>query len=165
MSGECSHGISDAHVRALHTICERLGDGTAHWALTGSLSFALQGLPVEVNDVDIQADAAGAYEIERRFAELVTQPVAFSCGERIRSHFGALCIEGIRVEIMGDIEKCGEDGTWEAPPDLEQHTRTVELEGMRVPVLCLEYECEAYRKLGRTKTAEMLRRWLEGRGG
>ena len=72
-------------------------------------------------------------------------------------------IEGIKVEIMGDIQKRLIDGIWENPVDLEQYKRIVEVEGMQVPVLSLEYEYQAYLKLGRIGKAEMLRKWLQGK--
>jgi hypothetical protein len=149
-----------AHLDALRTIHDRLRGSAVNWAVTGSLGFALQGVPVEPADIDIQTDEAGAYEIERRLSEFVVRPVAFSSAERIRSHFGVLVIDGVRVEIMGDIQKRREDSTWESPVDLQRHKRNVEVEGMSVPVLSLEYEREAYLRLGRTDRAEMLRRWL-----
>jgi len=35
---------------------ERLGDSDVNWAVTGSLGFALQGVPVEPHHIDIQTD-------------------------------------------------------------------------------------------------------------
>jgi hypothetical protein len=72
-------------------------------------------------------------------------------------------IDGIKVEIMGDIQKRLEDGNWESPVDLEHHKRIIEVEGMQVGVLSLEYEYQAYLKLGRIEKAEMLRKWLKGK--
>lgn len=63
---------------------------------------------------------------------------------------------------MGDIHKRPDDGTWERPPDLNRHRRLVEVEGMRVPVLSLEYERDAYSKMGRVEKAERLSKWLVG---
>ena len=102
--------------------------------------------------------------MERLFSECVVRKVALSASESIRSHFGALEIDGIQVEIMGDIQKCLPDGSWEEPVDLERHRRFVEVAGMRVPVLSLEYEAQAYLTLGRVEKAEMLRKWLDGEG-
>ncbi|MFC6233223.1 nucleotidyltransferase domain-containing protein, partial [Paenibacillus allorhizosphaerae] len=48
----------------LELIYERLSMTQINWALTGSTSFALQGLPYEPGDIDIQTDQQGAYEIE-----------------------------------------------------------------------------------------------------
>src|SRR4030042_2753905 len=114
-------GIPRQHIRALRTIQEALADGDANWVVTGSTAFALRGMPVNPEDIDIQTDRAGAYEIERRLRRFVVKPVAFSAAERIRSHFGELEIEGMKVEIMGDIEKRNADGSWEPPPALTAH--------------------------------------------
>jgi hypothetical protein len=54
--------------------------------LTGSLNLALQGVPVEINDIDVLTDKVGAYEIENCFSEYETRKAAFSSAERIRSY-------------------------------------------------------------------------------
>ena len=152
--------LNPDYLKVLRKINTRLNNTSVNWAVTGSLGFALQGVPVEPNDIDIQTDKRGAYEIERRFSEFMTKRVTFSSTERIRSHFGELMIDGIKVEIMGDIQKRLEDGSWENPVDLEHHKQVVEVEGMQVPVVSLEYEYQAYLKLGKIDKAEMLRNWL-----
>lgn len=113
--------IDLSYLNVLRKIYARLNDSTVNWIVTGSLGFALQGVPVEIHDIDIQTDKAGAYEIERRFSEFVTRKITFSCTERIRSHFGALTIDGIKVEIIGDIQKWLNDGIWEDVVDLKNH--------------------------------------------
>jgi len=154
--------IDPVYLKVLYKIYTRLNDTNINWAVTGSLSFALQGMPIEVHDIDIQTDEEGVYEIEQLFSEFVIRKVRFSSTGKIRSHFGALMIDGIKVDIMGDIQKKIEDGTWENPVDLKQQKSFVEIEGMHVPVLSLEYEYHAYLKLERTETAEKLKKWLEG---
>src|SRR5690606_41774107 len=109
--------IQPIYLQVLRKIHNGLAGSSAVWVVTGSLGMALQGMPVTVNDIDIQTDRSGAYEIERRFAPFVTRKVTFSEAETIRSHFGSLTIDGIRVEIMGDIQKRLEDGSWEEPVD------------------------------------------------
>jgi len=155
--------VGERHLRALRAVYEALSGREVRWALTGSLSFALQGAPVEPDDIDIQTDREGAYEIQRALHEHVTRRVEFSSSAAggIRSHFGELRIGGVRVEVMGDVQKRLPDGSWEAPVALERHTRRVEVEGMSVPVLALEYEAAAYRRLGRLDTARMLEEMLE----
>ncbi|MHC2994868.1 MAG: hypothetical protein IBV53_05140 [Candidatus Atribacteria bacterium] len=157
--------LNISYLKVLRKINARLNNTSVNWAVTGSLGFALQGVPVEPNDIDIQTDKRGAFEIERHFSEFMTKRVTLSSTERIRSHFGELMIDGIKVEIMGDIQKRLEDGSWENPVDLEHHKRVVEVEEMKVPVLSLEYEYQAYLKLGRMDKAEMLRNWLHSEHG
>jgi hypothetical protein len=151
------------YVDVLRTIHARLNGADLIWAITGSMSFALQGVPVQPHDVDLQTNQAGAYGIERLFAERMVRQVAFSEAPRIRSHFGALQIDGVTVEIMGDVQKRLEDGSWEPPVDIRPYIRMVDVEGLRLPVLSLEYEYRAYLALGRVERAEMLRRWFQAR--
>jgi len=155
--------ISPAYFNVLGKIHKRLNKANVNWVVTGSLSFALQGVPVKPNDIDIQTDEAGAYEIERCFFEFVTKRVTFSSTKRIRSHFGELRINGVKVEIMGDVQKRLEDGTWDHKVELGYYKRVIEVKGMQIPVLSLEYEYQAYLKLGRIEKAEMLRKWLQDR--
>ena len=91
------------------------------------------------------------------------KPVKFRKSGRIRSHFGALMIDGIKVEIMGDIQK-KVNGEWEPPVDITKYKRFVQIEGMKIPVLDLEYEYQAYLKLGRIEKTKMLKEFLEERG-
>ena len=150
--------IPQAHLKVLRKLYERLNDSNVNWVITGSLGFALQGVPVEPHDIDVQTD-----KIERLFSEFVVEPVRFKESERIRSHFGALMIDRIKVEIMGDIQKKVNE-EWEPPVDINRYKRFVQIEGMKIPVLDLEYEYQAYLKLGRVEKAKMLKKFLEERG-
>ena len=153
--------IDPVYLNILRQIHARLANTDVNWVITGSFGFALQGVPVQPNDIDIQTDRAGAYAIESLFSDVVVRKVQFSATERIKSHFGALQVDGIEVEIMGDIQKRGADGAWEEIVDLPRYRQIVEIAGLLVPVLSLEYEYQAYLKFGRVEQAKMLRRWLD----
>lgn len=153
--------IQAQYINVLRKILSRLeGAAELHWALTGSLGMALQGMEVQVHDIDIQTDPDGAYEIERRLSEYVIQPVHCLTSERLRSHFGVLEIDGIKMEIMGGLQKrLGDD--WEAPVDVRNYRRWLEVDGMPIPVLALDYEYQAYLKLGRVEKAAQIKAWLD----
>jgi hypothetical protein len=153
--------IDSKYISMMQKIYGRLNDTKILWAVTGSLGFALHGMPVEVHDIDIQTDKIGAYDIEDLFKEYVIENVKFSSSEKICSHFGALMIDDIKVEIMGDIQKRLEDNTWEDPVDLIKQRRIIEFEGMTVPVLPLEHEYQAYLKLGRVEKAQRIKNYLD----
>lgn len=148
--------IPPSHRNVLHRLYTQLKDTSINWVVTGSLSFALQGVPITPNDIDLQSDKAGAYAIEQHFSEFVVRQVAFLQSGKICSHFGVLMIDGINVEIMGDIQKRLESGEWEKPVDLTLYKHTIAFEGMQIPVLTLEYEYSAYMKLERFERAHML---------
>ena len=145
----------------LQMIYTRLVESQVIWAVTGSLGMALQGMEVEVHDIDLQTDPAGAYEIERLLSKFVTVPVRYVVSKRIRSHLGKLEINGVQVEIIGGVQKQLGDGSWEEPVRVESYRRWVELEGMRIPLLSLEYEYQAYLRMGRIEKAEMIKQWLQ----
>jgi hypothetical protein len=145
----------------LRLIYTRLAGCRAHWAVTGSLGMTLQGMEMEVHDIDLQTDPTGAYEIEGLLSEYVASPVRYTVSERIRSHLGKLEMNGVRVEIIGGVQKRLEDETWEEPVKVERYRVWVEVDGMQIPVLSLEYEYQAYQRLGRIEKAEMLREWLQ----
>lgn len=79
----------------------------------------------------------------------------------MRSHFGVLEIDGMRVEVMGDVQHRWEGGAWEPPPDLFRIKQFVDVAGMRVPVLSLEYERDAYARMGRMERVAQIARALE----
>ncbi len=152
-----------AFLDVLRIIHGHLQGSPVQWALTGSLGMALQGMPIEPQDIDVQTDPEGAYAIERRLARWMVRPVTFSEAERIRSHFGEARIRGTKVEIMGGIQKRLPDGSWEDPVPVSRHRRIVDVNGMAIPVLSLEYEYEAYTRLERHDRAGQIRRFLNER--
>jgi hypothetical protein len=153
--------IQKQYLDVLRQICELMDGSQFDWAITGSLGMVLQGMDLPVHDIDIQTDEDGAYEIERRLAEFVVKPVLFKGSDRMRSRLGKLAIDGIQVEVMGAIQKRLQDGSWEPPVQVAEHRRWVELKGLKVPVLSLEYEAEAYHLMGREDRSAQIRAWLE----
>jgi hypothetical protein len=132
--------------------------------VTGSLGFALQGFPITPNDIDLQTTGPGAYEMARVLGLKVTKPVFFKEGERIRSDFGQFLFDELEIEVMGDVNHCRADGTWGSPPNLTELLHWVQFEELRIPVLPLEYEIEAYKRMGRDERADSLRKWLVENG-
>jgi hypothetical protein len=143
---------------------ERLAAGDIVWALTGSTSFVLQGFPANPHDIDVQTDEPCAFEIQKRLIESVVKPVVFSSTGHIRSYYGALNVQGISVEIMGDIQHRLPDGSWSPIPDLHRLRRFVRVDGFEVPVMDLAYEVGAYALMGRSTRAEEIHRWLAAGG-
>ena len=155
--------IDISYAKAMRRIYKGLQDRPVNWVVTGSFSFAIQGVPITPDDIDLQTDLAGALTIEQLLSKYVVQKVKFSSNEQIRSHFGELSINGVKVEIMGDVQKRNEDGSWEKPVDLDRYKQFVEFRGMTIPVLALECEYETYMKLGRFEIAEMLKEAIQNR--
>ncbi len=149
------------HADAVRTLARQLDGLGEPWALTGSTSFALQGVLIKPDDVDVQTTAAGARAAETLLGGAVTEPVERVESERIRSSLGAARIGGVTVELIGGVEKRRADGSWTEPPPIGELRRTVALGDHTVPVLPLAYEARAYDRLGREERAALLREHAE----
>jgi hypothetical protein len=147
-------------VRVLRALHERLGEAEVAWAVSGSASLSLQGLPLSLGDVDVETDALGAYRIQDACKDWVIRPVTFVASDQVRSHWGALEVQGWQVEIMGDFQVRGLDGTWGAPGDVRHLRLYVDHGDLAVPVMPLAYVRDAYRLLGKTGKADLIDRWL-----
>jgi hypothetical protein len=154
------HTISAPLVEAFKIAFDRLQAANIDWVLTGSMAFAIQGIPYEPNDIDIQTDECGAYRFGTVMAEFIVTPVhPRRDSTLVQSHFGRFVVNGVTIEVMGDMQKRAADGTWEPPPCLAALRRFVEFEGMRVPVLPLSFEAESYKKMQRFEKARVLAQW------
>ncbi|MFC1745854.1 methyltransferase domain-containing protein [Candidatus Riflebacteria bacterium] len=157
--------ISNKHKQVIRIIHQTLKGTDIVWAITGSLGFALHGMTLSVADIDLQTDKSGAYKIENIFSSFVSRNVKLCETENIKSHFGEIVIEGLKVEIIGAIQKKLEDGKWEEPNDVRKYLEFINFAGIELPVLSLEYEEGAYRKLGRIEKADRIKNWLEEQKG
>ncbi|MEM5776429.1 MAG: hypothetical protein AAGU05_15605, partial [Anaerolineaceae bacterium] len=137
-------------------ITQRLEGSGVDWVITGRLGWALRGIPLEIHDIDLQTDQPGAQRMDALLAGYSRQKLYWRESERIRSHFAVLEIEGITVEIMGAMQKLLPDGAWEPPVDVRTHREWVDFQGMRLPVLSLDYEHRAYQLMGRLEKARLL---------
>jgi hypothetical protein len=146
---------------ALRILYARIGESHLDWAITGSLGFALQGVDVNVHDIDIQSNLDDVYKIESLLQEFVIEKVVFKSSPGIRSYFGRLQIADIVVELMAAMQKHLNDGNWEQPVDIRAYRRHVDFEGMHLPVLSLVHEQQAYLQMGRVEKAKMLADWLK----
>lgn len=152
--------LPEVYIDVLQKIYDKLNVLNINWVITGSTAFIIQGVPLEPNDIDIQADKQGAYQIEECFKEFVTSKVSLSNNGKISSYFGCLEIDGIKVKIMGDIQKNVND-EWEEPVDLRKYKKSIILKDMNLPVLDLRYEYKAYMKMCRIEKALLLKKFIQ----
>jgi len=131
---------------ALKRIVAALNDAGIAYAVVGGTALALRGLPVPVNDVDIEMAVEDAYRCQDLFAPHVVDPVAFRESEQVRSHIGRFAFDGLRVEIMADLHWRKGD-RW--VPSFLTTRATVDLDNTPVSVLELEEEALAYLRRGR----------------
>jgi hypothetical protein len=156
--------IDEQYLNVVGLLLSSLRNLNHPWAVTGSLGLRLQGIEVAVHDIDLQSTQEGVFAMARALSEYVVQKVELLENKKIRSYFGELKIMGIKVEIMGDVQKEWE-GEWGSPIDLPASIHWVKLRGWSIPVLDLEAEYNAYRTLGREEKAARIRAVLDERDG
>ena len=62
---------------------------------------------------------------------------------------------------MGDVQSRPIDGDWSVVPYLPALIHQAEYAGMLLPVLDLEYEYQAYARIGRVAKAALIRHFLD----
>jgi hypothetical protein len=145
------------HAKVLSLLVERVDPVEHLWVLTGSAGLRLQGVDVSVRDLDLQTDAETIYLLEKKLAAFIKTPVHIWESEHTLSYHGQAEINGLQVELLGDIRHRRANGTWKSPLDIASVLVWVEWQELKIPVLPLAHEALAYEKMGRLEKAELIR--------
>lgn len=135
-------------LNALKITFDLIKDQKISWVLTGSTSLAIQGVKLEVNDIDIITDEKGAWEIDRLLDEFRIQPPNLSKTEKYRSYFGIYKISDVQLEVMGQFQYRLKNNSWSDPYEINQIIYK-QFEGMNLPLLSLKQELKEYQNLKR----------------
>ncbi len=152
--------IPDNFLIPLRKIYREMQNDEIDWVITGSLGLAIKGIPVQPQDIDIQTDGDGLKHFVRTFSHALTQEPTIQETEHTRSVIATLMIEGIPVDIMGDVQHRDEDGFWDDPPNLSMNRIYLQVADMRIPTFTLDFEEEVYRSIGRKDKAELIAQYL-----
>lgn len=153
--------LPDKITAALRVLLHTLDQGV-EWAISGSLALALYGLPVVPKDIDLQTDRSGADALSRLLQAYQVYPPGLHLGVRLmRSYLAQYRIEGVVVEVMGDLEYQSVNGSWHRAPDFKLQRRTQEYLGISVPVVSLEYLHEFYLQLQRPARVALIEAKLQ----
>lgn len=127
------------------------------WALTGSAGLRLQGVDTPVNDIDIQTDKNTVYELEKKLADYMQVAVHPWESEHTFSLHGQAEMNGIMVELIGDIKHRQPGGSWEDAEDISANRIWVSWRELEIPVFPLDFEARAYAKMGRNDKVRLIR--------
>jgi hypothetical protein len=120
------------------------------YKVVGGASAALHSLPLPVKDLDLEVSAEAAYRFQQFFQSYTIQPVALSESPDYRSHFGKFELDGLKIDVMGDLHRREGDRwvpTWTRTLDL------LDLDGVSIRVSSLEEETLGYIRRGRLERA------------
>ncbi|GIW26978.1 MAG: hypothetical protein KatS3mg070_0341 [Meiothermus sp.] len=153
-------------VQVLRVICPILNDAQVEWATSGSLALALHGLPVVPKDVVLKTDRVGVEQTARLLVEYLSHPPGLHLGVRlIRAYMAQLKIQGLEVEVMGNLEFQSPDGRWNPAPDFRHRRTVIDYLGLSIPVVSLEFLFALYTQLQRPGRAALIKARLEALGG
>jgi hypothetical protein len=162
--------VRDATVAVLKAIVPAIFKAQQPWALIGSTASVLQGLDgYSPPDIDLATTSEGAYIMEGALSDVsvTVRPVAHSSAGPYTSDFGIFEVEGVKVEVMGDLVIAKEDGHitltehWSKWSD---KVRVLHFEGQHVPVAPLEWQLIANALLGRPERVDGIAAHLRQHG-
>lgn len=136
------------------------------WAVGGSASLALHGLPADPRDLDLLADHAAAAElIDGLRGAVVSDEAHWDRGD-VRAVRRALAVvHGVEVEILEGVAAIGAAGeVVAATPDLDRVDRIL-VSGRPVPVLALPAIQILLKATGQRERAAMVARKLGAASG
>lgn len=145
-------GVKPRWRAILRRIARELNSTGVSFKVVGGASAALQGVPLRVKDLDIELDREGAYRFQALFADRAVKPVGLSEGDHYRSHFGQFDLDGVTVEVMGDLHRRAGEG-W--VPSTTVTETTVQVGGEEIRVSRLEEETLAYVRRDRLDRAAL----------
>lgn len=127
------------------------------YVLIGSVNLYLQGIKVNVRDVDILTTPEGIRKIDTILAEYRTKEIYFDETEGRNSWRSFYEIEGIEIEVLGNVTNAYRN------PESVHRKVLVEIDGVELPCLVLAEEIEAYKLMGRPEKAKMIDEVLHGK--
>lgn len=152
--------VSQIHSNVIKKIALLLKDHEIHWVLIGSLNLALQGVDVDAHDIDLLTDEKGAIAIGDILKDYEIEKVHLKETEYFKSYYGKFLVDGIQVEVMGDLLSFhSTDNKWSKTKEPVQKD-TLDIDGIKIPVLSLHDEYEAYINMGRKEKAEKIKEKL-----
>lgn len=162
--------VRRATLTVLRAVVPAMFKAQQPWALIGSTASVLQGLEgYRPPDIDLATTSEGAYIMEGALCEaaVTLRPVAHSSSGPYTSDFGIFEVDGVKVEVMGDLIIARDDGHialtehWSKWSD---KVRVLHFEDQHVPVAPLEWQLVANALLERPERVDGVAQHLLERG-
>jgi hypothetical protein len=160
--------LSAPLLRATVKIGTTMKDAQAKWAFGGDAGEVIKGVNVKTDHLEIVTTNAGTKEVCRLLADYVTlAPAAVEkrlprdadFGGKtlpiyIKSHYAELTVDGVRVEVYGDLQFKVAEWDWGDPIDYE--VEMVNIIGKNVPTIPLRLKSELDLGLGWLDRVELI---------
>jgi hypothetical protein len=133
------------------------------WAVGGSASLALHGLPVDPRDLDLLVDHVAAAELVNALrGAVVSDEARWDRGDVRAARRALAVVHGVEIEILEGVETVGPTGdVVVATPDLD-HVDQITVSGREIPVLPLSAMQVLLDATGNRERAAMVAKVLGG---
>jgi len=118
------------------------------YAFRGTVSLVLQGLEMNVEDIDILCDKETALSCNSLFKDFLVEEISLKESSKFRSYFGKFEVKGIEVEVMGEWQIKESKGEWSIPFDASERKK-INLGGQEIYVTTIDSELAMFAKMGR----------------
>ncbi len=139
------------------------------YAVRGTASLVLQGLDMNVDDIDILCDKKTALSCNKIFKDYLVEKVSLKESEKHKSYFGKFKINSIDVEVMGNWQiknQKGElalpkrrEGRWSEIFDASEKKEII-LDGKKICVTTIDSELKMFALMGRWNAFWKIKRLL-----
>ena len=152
--------------RIVIKLSEKLSGST--YAIRGTTSLVLQGIDMKVDDIDIICDSQTALRFNELFKEEITDTIKYSESDKYKSYFGKMILDGILVEIMGELQINtsknveGKSKSWSNVYDgSDDEVNIISIDGVNIRVTRLEVELAMFSQMGRWNAYQKIKRQVE----
>ena len=121
--------------------------------------MVLQGVQMNVADIDIVGDKDTALACNDLLAEYLTEEVSFKESEKFKSYFGKFKIKGILVEVMGEWQIKDTKGQWSEPFNVSER-KLITFGGSEIYVTPIEEELAVFAKMGRWTAYQKINKFV-----
>ncbi len=132
--------------QVLTVIAGRLG--SKPYAIRGTASLYLQGIEMNVDDIDVLCDKEVALAFNDIFKEYLVDPVSYKESLKFKSYFGRFLIAGVGVEVMGEWQIKDTKDNWSNVFRGEEK-KEIKLQNCTLFVTPVETELVMFAKMGR----------------
>lgn len=132
------------------------------WAIRGSAGLTLQGIKLNIDDVDIVCDKETALSANDTLNEFLVEKVHLKTSGKFKSYYGVFVIKGIQVEFMGDWQIKNKSGNWSRTfSGIDKDCETIQVGRQMIKVVNPRIELEMFALMGRWNTYHKIRKSIE----
>ncbi|MFC2028993.1 ATP-binding cassette domain-containing protein [Chloroflexota bacterium] len=155
--------LSQKHSTALLKFMELVPPARYNWCLSGSANLRLQGMDVQVHDLDIHCRQEDIKFVQEALADHMISPVRVLETGKIHSLDGRASISEVEIDLIANMQVQLDTGEWQDLVDLDQKIR-MDWQGKQLPLLPLSIEAQIYRVLGRMEKHHLVRDFIDSGG-